>query len=770
MIKEEIIPFEVFSKKTGKTLELAMESLILTGKIIPAGAQLIVEHSFVCNEKKPVEVIYSFGLPRDATLRRFKVKGKDFLVDSELKTRKEVDKIYEEAIEKGYLGVKAQRYRDGVINLTVGNIRKGEEIKVHLEMLAGVNNRDNGFRFMFPFTLAPCYHRNARASEIEPGAGEIELPGNEFGDVFLPTYKKDSNNLHTIGFNLEITLPNEITEISSPSHHIHINRIKPDTSTVTLSTEKDIPNRDLVLDVKTREAITYAYGEKDSEGRIHFYALFPSKSFQQVKTTKKKVATVLVIDRSGSMDGLPLKQAKRAVKACLSALNKEDRFAIVAFDSTLEIYKHSMLNANKENIEGAFRFINYIKARGGTELSLALGKATEILKISGVRDGNIFVITDGQVYGTEDILREAKENNIRIYCLGIGSASQDHFLNVLTKETSGNGVFITPRERVENEALKIFGSIKTGLGIISDYAFKGFKDIIAEPDFSGAIYEGKPLLIFGETIESTSGNIELKILRNGKEFQKILPLDIEVSEKEGFLKLLRGARIIDEIESNIGKFTDISTKYKSAMKKLTEISMKYGLASRAIGLVAVIKRKSIKNETPITKIVPVGMPEDIQWGAYFEAEVAQISSSPTFLRKRASYPREVRKISEHLFMKEETEHTEKLLEEKKIDEIFDLASRIELDGGMPGKDEETRIQKSIITLLKFIEQDSDINSGPLSLHIRKLVNYLDQFRDRNKLVKHLLDIVSKGTTIPYQIEKLKEGKDFWKTLEKLLNA
>ncbi len=774
MIEESIIPFEVVSKETGQTIDLAMESLILTGKIIPVGAYLTVEHSFVCNEKKPVEVIYSFGLPREATLRRFKVKGQDFLIESELKSRNEVDRIYEDAIEKGQLAIKAQRYRDGIVNLTVGNVRPQEEVKVFLEMLAGIDLRDNGFRFRFPFTLSPSYHRNARVSEIDAGAGEIELPEDQFGDVFLPIYRKDPPYLHSIAFNVSIEMKGEIfLEVSSPSHPLRVKKVNSNITSVSLSTEKEIPNRDLVIDVKTKGPLNYTSGEKDSKGNIHFCAVYPSTIFESFKATKPTTNVVFVIDRSGSMGGIPMEQAKRGAKACLTGLDEGDRFTMVAFDSSIDVLSDILLPAGKENIKKAMEFIDRIYARGGTELLEAIKKSSEILKRSEVKEGNIFVITDGQVYGTEDITKGAKATNTKIHCLGIGSASQDRFLNLLAKETSGLSVFITPKERIETEALKLFSSIKTSIAKITGYTFKGLRDVKAEPDFKGVIYKGKPIVIFGETSQPGTGSIEVEILEDGNKQVKELPLKFEIKSSSSFIKLLKGAKIIDDIESNIASFEEGNLESEKLLKQLKLKSTEYGLASRAMGLVAVIKRTGDKNnDMPITKVVPVGMPDDVKWEAYFEDRLAttKVMLKPAFLQDIHTNPRAGRKVI--LSNQELKELSSEMIYSKihKEDEIFELASRIEIDGGMPGKDEEERIQKSIIALLKFVEQGSDINKGPLSLHIRKLVSFLNQFAEKNELVKRILESVKKGLTIPYKACNLREGKDFWKNLKKLMTS
>jgi len=72
-------------ESTHEPLKLAMQRLWLTGRLLPVGARLWVEHEFQSEESKPVEVIYSFALPRDAALRRFRIRGEDFTVDSELR-------------------------------------------------------------------------------------------------------------------------------------------------------------------------------------------------------------------------------------------------------------------------------------------------------------------------------------------------------------------------------------------------------------------------------------------------------------------------------------------------------------------------------------------------------------------------------------------------------------------------------------------------------------------------------------------------------------
>jgi Ca-activated chloride channel family protein len=329
----------------GKAIKLAMQDLFLTGKIMPVGARLMVKHTFSSAETKPIEVVYAFMLPRDAALRRFQITGKGFSSQSRLVPVKEARKVYEDGIEKGHLASLAQVYRDGVVNLNVGNIRPGETVTVLLEILAGVDLQDDSFRFRFPFTLAPTYHAKARAGLTAEGDGEIQLPEDEFGDVILPTFKKDASILHRVGFDLEVITPSGIAEVGSASHAVRISDLSGRGARVQLATDHALPNSDLVLDVRTKDAFTGVLAGNGKDGRCHFAGIVASPSFGKAKTAVRRL--VFMLDRSGSMEGERIQQAKSAILACIGALGPKDQIGLVAFDTHAEVFRSTLALADQ---------------------------------------------------------------------------------------------------------------------------------------------------------------------------------------------------------------------------------------------------------------------------------------------------------------------------------------------------------------------------------------------------------------------------------------
>ena len=439
-------------------MQLTMQNLFLTGQILSVGARLWVRHEFQSNEAQPVEVVYPFALPREATLRRFRISGDGFAVGSELRSKEEALQQYEDGIAQGSLSSLATIYRDGVTNLSVGNIRPNEKVVVLLEILAGVELHDGGIRFRFPFTLAPSYHANARVIEAEPGLGEMEFPENEFGDLMLPKFRQDARDLHSVGFSLELQTGGDPKEVASPSHTIRVEREGDQIRRVSLARNSDLPDRDVVLEVRRADVKTTVLSGLDSKGEGRFAAVLPSTEFGSRPSGPRRL--VILLDRSGSMHGTPINQAKKAIEACLGALDEGDQFGLVTFSNGTDVYRDHLQDATSKNRQAARKSLEAVIADGGTEMGAGLKRAVEVLgqngaDSGGLKSGNILIITDGQVFGTESILERIRKKGVRVHCLGIGSASQDRFLAQLASETGGGSRLLTPAERVDLPAISL---------------------------------------------------------------------------------------------------------------------------------------------------------------------------------------------------------------------------------------------------------------------------------------------------------------------------
>ena len=736
--------FVPVNQATGKAVDLSMQTLWLTGQVLGVGARLWVRHEFESQESKPVEVIYSFVLPRDASLRRFRLSGTDFSVDSELRPTEEAHKIYEAGIQAGSLSTLAREYGDGLVNLSVGNLRPKEKVVVLLEILAGVELHDDGLRLRFPFTLAPSYHAQARSMEVSRGRLELELPADEFGDLILPPFERDGEQLHRVGFCLDVQVGSGIQEIASPSHGLRVQFRDSHGSQVSLSRESDLPDCDLVLDVRTKSGGPWTLGGLASEGMARFAAVIPSTEFGRVSESLRRL--VILLDRSGSMQGLPLTQAKKAIAACLGALDAKDLFGLVAFDNKAELFKRELSESSTENRWAAQEFLDRIASRGGTELASGVEAAASLLQD---KQGDILILTDGQVFGTGKILERARATNMRIHCLGIGSASQDRFLAQLASHTGGVSRFLTPQERVDLPAVELFASIGRPLGKDVAVTVEGASKLNIAPEPRRFVFSGTPLLVYGEFLPVETARLSVQWL--GAEGKSHLEFPIGLGETSwgGTLKLLQGACIISDFESRLegaGRRTAVARRETARVhERLLELSREYGLASSAMSLVAVVKRAGdVQGEIPKTRIVPVGIPSELEHfvgEGLMAAELGENRFAGLTVRmhgrslmksETAAEPSPAaanRASSLFSFHRRSKSAAEEVApHETKEDLLVALAGMMEPDGGMPGETEEVRIGNSIVALLYFMREGNTSTSGPFRIHVERLLQYLNSNR------------------------------------------
>lgn len=778
MTSNENAIFRVINSRTYRNIKLGLQELWLTGRILPVGAALQLRHIFTSGETGPIELVYAFGLPRDAALRSFRIVGEGFSISSELKSAVEAGNLYEKGIESGHLASLVGHYRDGVVNLNLGNIRPGETVAVCLDILAGVELRDDGLRFRFPFTLAPTYHPSKLTIVSKPGIGEMELP-KDFGDVMLPKWIEDPRGLHKVGFELELDVPQGVAEVGSPSHSIKIQSQSDLRHIVSLARDGDVPDRDLILDIRTRKSEVGVTGGISAEGRGYFAMVVPSSAFGAAEVDRSRV--VFVIDRSGSMQGTPIMQARKSIEACLGALSESDQFGIVAFDDRIDVLSDKLMDGSRKSRDAAQKFLETVDSRGGTELVNGITAAAKIL---GREGGDILILTDGQVSGTDAITAQARATGIRIHCLGIGSASQDRFLALLARETGGVSRFVTVQERVDLTAVELFASIGHPVARDIKVADSG---VGISPQPPSTIFAGTPLILFGESDGRGEKSVHLNWQGPNGAQELTLPLKLTDSPDADLVRLLQGARLITDMEAQAGGDADTSREKDRRMKRLEKLSTRYGLASQAMSLVAVVERQEDNGDLiPKTMIVPVGMPRDTSFAASFRSfrdplamyADTLIGSSLGFshtiegrgtsstIKDRLSrnkqsaageiFDRVDGKTGFGMFsdIKPKVQpHLEDANVLNSTDILVQLAGCFEPDGGMPGKNEEDRWIATATALVCFISEGHTIKSGAFRIHVRKMLAFLKNATattiDNQK--RRFVELIESGAPLPEEL-------------------
>ncbi len=189
----------------------------------------------------------------------------------------------------------------------------------------------------------------------------------------------------------------------------------------------------------------------DSLGR-GFYTFIAEPSPDASHQSISKVFT-LVIDRSGSMLGSKIQQAKDAATYILNNLNQGDRFNIIDFDNVITPFRSAHIPYSTQTRDSAITYINSLTARGTTNISGALGVAVSQFAAANDSTANIIIfITDGQPttgyvnstqlvnYIDRQVSRAA--DNINLFCFGIGSDVNQQILTLISMHNRGITQFV----------------------------------------------------------------------------------------------------------------------------------------------------------------------------------------------------------------------------------------------------------------------------------------------------------------------------------------
>jgi Mg-chelatase subunit ChlD len=147
------------------------------------------------------------------------------------------------------------------------------------------------------------------------------------------------------------------------------------------------------------------------------------------------VALVLVIDRSGSMQGQKLEAAKDSARASAEVLSPNDYIAVVAFDSEATVLVRPTRASNKTRISAD---ISRLQAGGGTNIYPGLKEAFDILQQINAKVKHVILMTDGEapLDGLAELVQDMRASRITVSCVGVQGADRN-MLNMIAENGEG---------------------------------------------------------------------------------------------------------------------------------------------------------------------------------------------------------------------------------------------------------------------------------------------------------------------------------------------
>ncbi|REJ70137.1 MAG: VWA domain-containing protein [Planctomycetota bacterium] len=411
-----------------KIKELAVQS-----RIEDQIAQVQVSQSFVNTGSRVMEVCFLFPLPYDGAIDRLTllVDGKEY--EAKLLEATEARRIYEDIVRKNKDPALLEWMGRGMFKTSVFPVPPGAERKVTLRYSQLCRHRDGLTDFTFP----------------------------------LATAKYTSAAVEKVDFRVTIASDEKIKNVYSPSHEVDIKRSDDQHATITYTRTNTVPSSDfrLFYDVDREKLSTKVISYRPKADEDGFFLLLASPEIEQPAGEVAAKTVIFVVDRSGSMQGTKIEQARGALKFVLNNLREGDTFNIVAYDSAVESFRPELQRFDDPSRQSALGFVEGLYAGGSTNIDGALKTALGMLTDS-TRPSYVIFLTDGlPTVGEQNEMKiaaaahEANQVGARVFSFGVGYDVNSRLLDRLSASEKGHSFFVRPNENIEERVSQMYGKI-----------------------------------------------------------------------------------------------------------------------------------------------------------------------------------------------------------------------------------------------------------------------------------------------------------------------
>ncbi len=212
---------------------------------------------------------------------------------------------------------------------------------------------------------------------------------------------------------------------------------------------------------------------------------------------------VFVIDTSGSMGQLRVKEAVRGVSGCLKRLRSTDRFNVVSFKGEVEAFRPGVVPASPENVSEAQEYLGGLRAGGKTNVYRALLPLAGSMRRSG-GPAIILLISDG--HPTEDEVRSHRIINevarepgrtARVFAVSGGAVVNRYLLDFLAYRNGGKSSHVRREWKLEEGITGFFETVRTPVLINMRASYAGVDPQEIYPKVLPDFYRGGSIDILG---------------------------------------------------------------------------------------------------------------------------------------------------------------------------------------------------------------------------------------------------------------------------------
>lgn len=495
-----------------------------------------------------IEAQYIFPVPADSTIQDFvlMVDGKE--MPGKIHTREEARQIYESIVRRQRDPALLEYIGQGLVQTSVFPIPPNSERKLTMKYTQVLKADSGAVDFSYPFGSEKMYAKRA----------------------------------DRMALNMRIESKTPIKTVYSPTHEVRIRRDGDHRADVSWERASSDQKGDFKLIYTLADdpvGATILSWRPDADDGYVMLLASPSVEEKQARALDKTV--IMVLDRSGSMAGTKIEQARKALRFVLERLGPNDTFNVMVYDDRVESFRPELQRNDKDTRGAAIDYVEGIRPGGSTNINDALTQAVDQIK-DPRRPSYVIFLTDGlptagesnEVAISENV-KKANKNGARLFCFGVGLDVNARLLDRLASQ-GGASQFVRQEEDVEAPVARLYTKL-------SSPVLAGVKIEVDGSEVNRSYPRDLPDMFRGEQIVwvgryRTSGAVTVKLTGRIEgderqfEFKGDLAKAGEGARNDFIERVWAGRRIgflIDQIDLH-GKSTEL-------VNELVDLSRRYGI-------------------------------------------------------------------------------------------------------------------------------------------------------------------------------------------------
>lgn len=505
---DTVDPVTLYSYKVQSTITSRMATTSIQSKL--------VNHSPL-----PQNVVFDVQIPKGAFISNFTMTVNDITFTSSIKEKTVGRALYSQARAKGKTaGWVRSRTLDMENFNTEVNIPPGAKVQFELHY------QEVKWRKLGSYEHKIHLQPGKLAKHLEVNVWIVEPQGMRF--LHVP----DTFEGHFQG----------VPVISKGQQKAHVS-FKP-----TVSQQRRCPNcTETAVDGEL--VVMYDVNREEKAGELEVFNGYFVHFFAPENLDPIPKNILFVIDVSGSMWGIKMKQTVEAMKTILDDLRTDDQFSVVDFNHNVRTWRNDLVSATKTQVADAKRYIEKIQPSGGTNINEALLRAIFILNEAsnlGLLNPDsvslIILVSDGDPTVGElklsKIQKNVKQNiqdNISLFSLGIGFDVDYDFLKRLSNENRGIAQRIYGNRDTSSQLKKFYNQVSTPLlrNVQFNYPQASVTDV-TQNNFHN-YFGGSEIVVAGKYDPSKLAEIQSIITATSANTELVLETLSQMDDLEEFL-------------------------------------------------------------------------------------------------------------------------------------------------------------------------------------------------------------------------------------------